>query len=79
MRSTLKFFLLTFIASWAFFAAAAIISGSASSQTSGLASLSGALLFLGIIAPSLVALTLTELADGRAGTLALLRRIVECK
>jgi membrane protease YdiL (CAAX protease family) len=77
MRSLLKFFLLTFIVSWAFFAAAASISGWTFSPTSGPAALSGALLFLGIIAPSLVALALTELIDGRAGTLALLRRVVE--
>jgi membrane protease YdiL (CAAX protease family) len=76
MRSLLKFFLLTYIVSWTFFASAAIISGGTLSPTSGLAALSGALLFLGVIAPSLVALALTGLVDGRAGTLALLRRMV---
>jgi len=78
MRSLLKFFLLTYIVSWTFFIAAAVISGGTASPPSGLAKLSSSLvLLLGVFAPSLVALALTARAEGRAGTLALLRRIVE--
>jgi CAAX protease family protein len=77
MRSLLKFFSLTYMVSWTFFAAAATISGGSASPPSGLAVLSGPLFLLGTLAPSLVALALTERGDGRAGTLALLRQIVQ--
>lgn len=77
MRPLFKFFTLTYIVSWTFFTAAATISGGTSSPHSGLAALSGPLFLLGTITPSLVALSLTARADGRAGTLALLRRLVE--
>ncbi len=63
--------------SWTFFAAAAIVAGGIASRPSGPAILSGSLFLLGTIAPSLVALALTARAEGRAGTLALLRRIAE--
>ncbi|MFL6207531.1 MAG: CPBP family intramembrane glutamic endopeptidase [Pyrinomonadaceae bacterium] len=76
MRSLFKFFLLTYIVSWFFWIAAAAISGGTASPPSGLAVLSRPIFLLGTIAPSLVALALSELTDGRAGTLALLRRIV---
>ena len=76
MRSVFKFFLLTYVVSWALWIAAATISRVTASPPSGLVTLSGAIFLLGTIAPSLVALALTELTDGRAGTLDLLRRIV---
>jgi membrane protease YdiL (CAAX protease family) len=76
MRSLLAFFSLTYVVSWSCFAAAATISGGAASPPFGRAAISGSLFLLGIIAPSLVALALTARVDGRAGTLALLRRIV---
>jgi membrane protease YdiL (CAAX protease family) len=76
MRSLFKFFLLTYIVSWTFFTATAIILGRTASTPTELVILSDALLLLGTIAPSLVALALTERVDGRAGTLALLRRMV---
>jgi uncharacterized protein len=77
MQSLLMFFALTYIVSWTFFTAAATISGRTSSPPSGLAVLSGPLFLLGTVTPSLVALALTARADGRAGTRALLRRIVQ--
>src|SRR5262249_55855143 len=77
MRSLLKFFSLTYIVSWTFFTSAATVSGGTASTPSGLARLSGPLFLLGVFAPSLVALALTVRADGKTGTLALLRRTVE--
>ncbi len=77
MRSLLKFFSLTYVVSWIFFAAAAAISGWTAAPTSGLAAIRGLLFLLGTIAPALVALALTAQADGRVGTLALLRRIIQ--
>ena len=74
MRSLLKFFSLTYIVSWLFWIAAAAIMRSAGSQPSGLLAISGFLYLLGVFAPALVALALTVRADGRAETLALLRR-----
>ena len=77
MRSLLKFFSLTYVVSWIFFAAAAAISGWTAAPTSGLATIRALLFLLGTIAPALVALALTAQADGRVGTLALLRRIFQ--
>ena len=77
MRSLLKFFLLTYIASWICWIAAAIIPHGNSPPVRSLASFSGVLFLLGTIAPSLVAVALTVRGDGRAGTLALLHRIGE--
>src|SRR5260370_4729411 len=75
MRSLLKFFSLTYVVSWIFFAAAAAISGWTAAPPSGLAAIRGLLFLLGTIAPALVALALTARVDGSVGTLALLRRI----
>ena len=77
MRSLLKFFSLTFIVSWLLWIAAAAILHRAGSPPSGLQAIIGFLYILGVFAPSLVALALTARADGRAGTLALLRRTVK--
>ena len=71
MRALFKFFFLTYIVSWTLFIAAAHISGGAASPLSGLTTL------FGVFAPSLVALALTARTDGSAGTLTLLRRIVQ--
>ena len=68
------FFALTFIVTWTFFIASVALSGRVSSGASlgpGL----GALVLLGTIAPSLVALALTARAEGDAGVRALLGRI----
>jgi len=77
MRSLLKFFTTTYIVSWILWIAAAAILRVATSQPSGFLVLSGFLYILGVFAPSLVALALTARADGRARTLALLRRTVQ--
>src|SRR5439155_16822965 len=75
-RSLLKFFSLTFLVSWIFFIGTAFISGWAGLPPAGLAAIRSLLFLIGTIAPSLMALALTARAGGRAGTLALLRRIV---
>ncbi len=77
MRSLLKFFALTYIVSWILWIAAAAILRGAAPQSSGFLAISGFLYLLGVFSPSLVALALTNRADGRAGTLALLRRTVK--
>jgi membrane protease YdiL (CAAX protease family) len=69
----LKFFSLTFAAAWICF----MIAGELSSKHPSLAGLRWSLLLLGTFAPSLVALTLTARTEGRAGMVALLRRIFE--
>jgi uncharacterized protein len=71
VRSLLTFFSLTFAVSWICFTAAAAISGGSLE----LRALSGPIFYVGVFAPSLVALALTARADGREGMLALLRRI----
>lgn len=72
-RPLLKFFLLTFGITWPCFSAVAFSAGAAPS----LAGLRGPILFLGIFAPAIVALSLTAHAEGRDGVLALLRRLVK--
>ena len=81
MQSLLKFFSLTYIVSWTFwFAAAAVTGGIFSSgptgAPSGLVAISGLLYLIGVFAPALVALALTARVKGRAGTVALLSRII---
>lgn len=76
MRSLLKFFSFTYILSWFLWIAGAIILR-ATSQSSPFRAISGFLYLLGVFAPALIALALTARADGRAGTLALLRRTVK--
>ena len=75
--SLFKFFSLTYIVSWILWIAAAAILRGAAPQASAFRAISGFLYLLGVFAPSLVALALTARADGRAGTLALLRRTVK--
>jgi CAAX protease family protein len=77
MRSLLKFFSLTYIVSWILWIAVAAILRGAAPQPSGFPAISGFLYLLGVFAPALAALALTARADGRAGTLALLRRTVK--
>src|SRR5215510_13898189 len=76
MRSVFKFFLITYVASWIPWIAAAAILGWDFSQPSPLVAISTPLYLLGVFAPALVALALTAQAEGRAGILALLRRTV---
>ena len=76
MRSLIKFFALTFIVSWVCWTAAAAITGGTASPSPGFAAIRGTLIFIGVIAPALVALALITQTEGRAGTLPLLRRII---
>jgi uncharacterized protein len=76
MRSSVKFFLITYATSWFIFALAALIWARTASP-SGPNVLSSLLFLPGVIAPSLVALALTAQQEGRAGVIALLRRITE--
>ena len=73
--SLLTFFSLTYAATWICWAAAAAIFRGTPSGEPVRAGLAGALILLGTVAPSLVALALTERAEGRAATRALLDRI----
>lgn len=77
MRSLLKFFLLTYIVSWILWIAAAALLRVATPPPSGLRAISVVLYLLGVFAPALVALALTDGAEGRASTLALLRRTIK--
>src|SRR2546430_1885890 len=77
MRSPFKFFLITYVASWIPWIAAAAILRWGVSRASALVAISGPLYLLGVFAPALVALALTAQTEGRAGTLALLRRTVK--
>src|SRR5262245_22899698 len=70
------FLVLTFAGTWTCFIAAAVLSGRLS-PIAGPASGLGALIFLGTITPSLIALALTGRAEGRAGIRALLKRILQ--
>lgn len=75
MRSSFRFFSLTFLASWSLWAVAAALLGAGATPAGAISNL-GALLFLpGTFAPALVAWALTARAEGRAGTRALLCRI----
>ena len=73
MRELLKFFVLTYIVSWTCFVGATHLKASSTSQ---LAIVGGPLVLLGVFTPSLVALAVTALTDGRAGIRALLRQLV---
>ena len=75
-HSLLTFFLLTYLVSWICFGGAAVVSRGDASPFQALVGRGGLLLFLGVVAPSLVALGLTARVEGRAGVLALLRRTV---
>ncbi len=73
----LKFFSLTYAATWICWMAAGAISRGNAPAAPALAAIAGALFLLGTFAPALVALALTERAEGRAATRALLRRVFE--
>jgi len=76
-RPLLTFFSLTYATAWICWAAAAAISRRSAPAGPELAALAGALFLLGTFAPGLVALALTERAEGRTATRALLRRVFE--
>ena len=71
MSGILKFFSLTFAATWICWAASLAMSH----RAPALAVLAGGLFLLGTFAPALVALALTERAEGHAATRALLGRV----
>lgn len=70
-RSLFGFFLITFAITWPCFSAVAVLSATMP------APLRIALLFFGIFAPSLVALALTSRAEGSAGVIDLLSRLIQ--
>ena len=74
-RPLLAFFSLTYAATWTCWAAAAAISRGTPATDPVRTALASALLLLGTISPSLVALALTERAEGRAATQALVGRV----
>ena len=74
-RPILAFFALTYAATWTCWAAAAAVSRGSTPGDAVRPSIAGALFLLGTIAPSLVALAVTERAGGRAATRALLGRV----
>lgn len=76
LGSLLKFFSLTYVVTWCCFIAVAALSSSTASALPAGAGLPVLLLYVGIFAPSLVALGLTARAGGLAGTLVLLRRLL---
>jgi membrane protease YdiL (CAAX protease family) len=75
-RGVFRFFAFTYLASWICWAAAAAISRD-STTSPARAGVAGFLFFIGIFAPGLVALAITDRAAGRAATIALLRRIFD--
>lgn len=77
MKQVIKFFSLTFIASWALWIATAILLRKTALTSATPSLLSGLPFLLGTFAPSLVALVLTAHADGRRGVRSLLTRVVQ--
>jgi membrane protease YdiL (CAAX protease family) len=75
MRPLVKFFLLTYAATWICWTASLAISHVSAAAVPALAVVAGAVFLLGVFAPALVALALTERVEGRAATLALLQRV----
>ena len=76
MSLSLVFVVLTFIASWLLWLAAASVMGWDFSMQAGVVAVGGPLYLLGVYAPALVAVGLTARAEGRAGVSALLRRVL---
>ena len=77
MRSLPKFFLVTFSATWICWAASFAISQGIVATHSTLGILASAVFLLGVFAPALVAVALTDRAEGRAATRSLLSRILK--
>ena len=74
-RPLLAFFSLTYVATWTCWAAAAAIARASTPDDPVRPALASALFLLGTVVPSLVALSLTERAEGRSATRALLDRV----
>lgn len=77
MRSAIRFFAITYLVSWSFFITAVILSRSNQSPISGIEPIPRALILIGTIAPSLIALALTARYDGKEATRRLLQRVVQ--
>src|ERR1700710_2324067 len=75
-RPLLAFFSLTFAATWICWWTSGAISHGTAPASPALGVLAGAVFLLGTFSPALVALALTDRAEGRAATMALLRRVV---
>src|SRR5688572_4237651 len=75
MSAVTKYFFLTFLVSWTFFITVVILSNNNPETASGLTVLHQALIFIGVIAPSLVALWLTSRSGIPGQTQNLLGRI----
>lgn len=75
MTSLVKFFLFTYVVSWACFVTGAAVQRAASAGPD-LPALATALLLIGTFAPSLVALSMTARTSGRDGVLALFDRVL---
>jgi membrane protease YdiL (CAAX protease family) len=73
MGPLLLFFVLTYLFSWTCWAAATVLTRDAAFST---APLVAAIVYLGVFAPAIVAIALTARAGGRAGTAALLGRVM---
>ena len=73
----LKFFVLSYAATWACFGAAALLSRDSATAVPGWTDIRMPLLLLGTIVPSLVAIALTARDGGSGGVQALLRRILD--
>src|SRR5436190_18070191 len=76
-RPLLKFFSLTFGTTWTCWTASFAISRGSPRGSPALAALAGVVFLLGVFAPALVALLLTERTEGRTATQTLLRRILK--
>ncbi|MBI2833977.1 MAG: CPBP family intramembrane metalloprotease [Acidobacteria bacterium] len=74
-RPLLKFFSLTYAATWICWTGARAIARGSPPASPALAVFAGAVFLLGVFAPALVALALTERAEGRGATRALLCRV----
>ena len=75
-RPLLTFFALTFVATWICGAAAAALTAGGAAAAPVRAALGGAMFMLGVFAPGLVAVALTDGDEGRAATRTLLGRVV---
>ena len=76
-RPLLRFFSLTYVATWICWTAAGAISRGSAPAAPALATVAGGLFLLGTFVPGIVALAFTDRAEGRAATRALLRRVFE--
>lgn len=76
VSAPLKYFALTYTVTWTCWAAAAWTTRG-TAATPARATVGGILFLLGVFAPGIIALAFTDRAEGRAATIALLRRAVE--